>query len=183
MKIEKTKLQGCFYISPKVHFDSRGYFFEAFNKKVFEKETDTTFNILQTNQSRSSKGVLRGLHFQCEDAAQAKLVRVLSGKVQDVCVDLRPNSKTFGQSVSIILEAEKHNQLFIPRGFAHGFLVLENDTIFSYSCDNFYSKSSESGIKYNDIDLNINWLLPREELILSEKDKKLQSFSDYKKSI
>jgi len=183
MIVKETKLEGCFYITPKIFKDTRGYFFEAFNKSDFEAKTATKFNILQNNQSQSSKGVLRGLHFQKEESAQAKLVRVLLGKVQDICVDLRPNSKTFGQSVSFILDANKHNQLFIPRGFAHGFLVLENHTVFSYACDNYYNKNSESGIKFDDPELNISWQLPESEIILSDKDRALKSFTDYKKTI
>lgn len=151
--------------------DERGYFFESFNQKVFEKETGLTVNFVQDNQSKSSKGVLRGLHFQVGDAAQAKLVRVIQGSVLDVAVDIRPNSQTFGKHFKIVLDAISHQQLFVPRGFAHGFLVLEDDTVFSYKCDNFYNKEAERGIIYNDEKLAIDWTMPEKEFLLSEKDK------------
>ncbi len=174
MKVEETYLKGCFVITPKVFDDERGYFFETFNENVFKKETGVSVNFVQDNQSKSNKGVLRGLHFQTGEHAQAKLVRVIKGKVLDVCVDIRESSPTFGQHFSIVLDGEKHQQLFVPRGFAHGFVVLEDDTIFSYKCDNFYNKASESGIIYSDESLNIDWGFPEDELIISEKDKQLQ---------
>ncbi len=177
MKVEETFLKGCFVISPKVLEDERGYFFEIFNENVFQKETGTSVHFVQDNQSKSNKGVLRGLHFQTGEHAQAKLVRVIQGKALDVCVDLRDGSATFGQHFSIILDGETHQQLFVPRGFAHGFLVLEDDTIFSYKCDNFYNKASESGIIYNDGFLNIDWGVSEKELIISEKDKQIQPFN------
>lgn len=177
MKVEETYLKGCFVITPKVFEDERGYFFETFNENVFKIETGVSVNFVQDNQSKSNKGVLRGLHFQTGEHAQAKLVRVIKGKVLDVCVDIRESSPTFGQHFSIVLDGEKHQQLFVPRGFAHGFVVLEDDTIFSYKCDNFYNKASESGIIYSDESLNIDWGFPEDELIISEKDKQLQPFN------
>ena len=173
MRVKETKLKGCFIIEPKLFEDDRGFFFESFNKGAFEEQIGKKVNFVQDNQSKSSKGVLRGLHFQTGKFAQAKLISVIKGKVLDVCVDIRKDSPTFGKYFSIILDAIQHKQLYIPKGFAHGFLVLEDDTIFSYKCDNYYHKASESGILFNDENLNINWGLPINELILSEKDKKL----------
>ncbi len=171
MKIEATKLQDCYIIHDTVFEDSRGYFFESFNQQTFEKLTGLNISFVQDNQSKSSKGVLRGLHFQQGENAQAKLVRVLKGKVLDVAVDIRPESATFGEHVAVELTAENHLQLFVPRGFAHGFLVLEDDTVFFYKCDNFYNKASEGGLMFNDPDLSIDWLLKGDEFILSDKDK------------
>ena len=179
MIIEETQLKGCFVITPRVFEDKRGYFFESFNKKLFEKETGLTVDFVQDNESKSSKGVLRGLHYQFGDYAQAKLVRVIKGRVLDVCVDLRQNSDTFGKHFTIVLDAEKKQQLFIPRGFAHGFLVLEDDTVFTYKCDKFYNKESETGIIYSDTTLNIDWNFPEKDLIVSEKDLKLPAFEAF----
>lgn len=176
MIAEETYLKGCYVITPNVITDDRGYFFESFNQNKFNDLTGLEMKFIQDNQSRSNRGVLRGLHFQTGKFAQAKLVRVIKGSVLDVCVDLRENSNTFGKSFSIVLDDIKCNQLFIPRGFGHGFLVLENETIFSYKCDNYYNKASESGIIFNDKTLDINWGFPSEELILSEKDKQLTTF-------
>ncbi len=176
MIVEETFLKGCFVVTPKVFEDERGYFFESFNKKIFEKETGVVIDFVQDNQSKSSKGVLRGLHFQTGEFEQAKLVRVVKGSVLDACVDVRKESPTFGKHFSIVLDAVKKKQLFIPRGFAHGFLVLEDDTVFSYKCDNYYNKTSEKGIIYNDEILNIDWGFSEEELILSEKDIALPTF-------
>jgi len=178
MTIEETPLNGCYVIIPKVFRDQRGHFFESFNKVLFEKSANINVDFVQDNQSTSSKGVLRGLHFQTGKYAQAKLVRTIKGSVLDVCVDIRKNSNTFGQHFSIILDDKDLKQLFIPKGFAHGFLVLEDDTIFSYKCDNYYHKPSESGIIYNDNDLNIDWGFPENQLILSEKDKQLPTFEN-----
>lgn len=177
MRVEETYLKGCFVITPNVIKDQRGYFFESFNKEVFENKTGLKVNFVQDNESLSSKGVLRGLHFQVGDYAQAKLVRVIKGSVLDVCVDLRKDSPTFGGHFSITLDAIEKRQLFIPRGFAHGFLVLENNTIFSYKCDNYYNKASERGIIYNDKTLNIDWGFPSKKLTLSEKDKNLPTLN------
>ncbi|TXE12991.1 dTDP-4-dehydrorhamnose 3,5-epimerase [Seonamhaeicola algicola] len=178
MQVEETYLKGCFVITPKVFGDDRGYFYESFNAKKFEELTGLSVNFVQDNLSKSSKGVLRGLHFQTGVFAQAKLVKVVKGKVLDVCVDLRTESETFGKHFSIVLDAEKHQQLFVPRGFAHGFHVLEDNTLFSYKCDNFYNKEAESGIIYNDEQLNINWLIS-EDIIMSEKDKVLPTLETY----
>ena len=170
MKVLETKLKGCYIIEPKIFKDKRGYFFESFNTKSFQEllKTDTIF--IQDNESLSTKGVLRGLHYQTGEHAQAKLVRVVKGKVLDVAVDLRQNSKTFGKHVSIELTEENKKQLFVPRGFAHGFIVLSESAVFSYKCDNFYNKASEQGIIFNDKDLNIDWKLQESEFIISEKD-------------
>lgn len=176
MRVEETYLQGCFVISPNIIKDERGYFFESYNKNNFEKITGISVNFVQDNQSSSSRGVLRGLHYQTGAHAQAKLVRVIKGKVLDVCIDLRLDSKTFGKYFSIVLDEIDHKQLYIPRGFAHGFLVLEDDTVFSYKCDNYYEKSSENGILYNDAIINIDWNFPENEFILSDKDKNLPTF-------
>lgn len=173
MKVEATNLSDCYVVTPTIFKDSRGSFFESFNQKQFKALTNIDFDIVQTNQSISSKGVLRGLHFQKEPYAQAKLVRVIKGSVIDVCVDLRKDSKTFGQHFSVKLTSENNKQLFVPRGFAHGFITLEDDTIFCYQCDNFYNKSSEGGIIYNDPQLNIDWSMNFDELIVSEKDLEL----------
>lgn len=178
MIIEETYLKGCFVITPTVFEDERGYFFESFNKKVFEAETGIISNFVQDNQSKSSKGVLRGLHFQKGDFAQAKLVQVVKGKVLDVCVDIREKSATFGQYFALILDDKSRKQLYIPKGFAHGFVVLEDHTIFSYKCDNFYNKASESGIIYNDKTLNIDWGVSEKDLIISEKDIQLPTFEN-----
>ncbi|GAA3656623.1 dTDP-4-dehydrorhamnose 3,5-epimerase [Flavivirga jejuensis] len=179
MTVEETYLKGCFVLTPKVFEDERGFFFESFNKKIFEAKTGVTANFVQDNQSKSSIGVLRGMHFQTKEHAQAKLIQVIKGKALDVCIDVRKKSPTFGKSFSIILDAIEHIQVYIPRGFAHGFLVLEDDTIFSYKCDNFYNKASESGIIFNDKDLNIEWGFPLNQLIISEKDKQLPSFKEF----
>ena len=179
MTVEETYLKDCFVLTPQVFEDERGFFFESFNKKTFEAETGVAANFVQDNQSRSSKGVLRGMHFQTEEDAQAKLIQVIKGKVLDVCIDIRKKSPTFGKNFSVVLDDIDHKQVYIPRGFAHGFLVLEDDTIFSYKCDNYYDKASESGIIFNDKDLNIEWGFPLNELIISEKDKQLPSFKDF----
>ncbi|EDP69541.1 dTDP-4-dehydrorhamnose 3,5-epimerase [Flavobacteriales bacterium ALC-1] len=180
MVIKETKLKGCFIIKPQVIKDKRGYFIENYNQKTFNEALGIEINFVQDNESLSTKGVLRGLHYQLGKYAQAKLVRVIKGKVLDVVVDLRPKSSTFGEHLTIELSEKNMTHLFVPRGFAHGFLVLENQTIFSYKCDNFYNKTSEAGIIYNDKDLNINWELSKKELIISNKDKILPKFKDAK---
>ena len=161
MRFIETKLEGCFVIEPTVFKDDRGYFMESFNENTFEKGIGKKIHFVQDNQSYSSKGVLRGLHYQCGEHAQAKLVRVLEGEVLDVAVDLRPNSKTFGHYESIILTAENQKQFFVPRGFAHGFLVLSDTATFFYKCDNFYNKESEGGIIFNDSQPGIDWQFPK----------------------
>ena len=178
MTVKETKLKGCFIIEPKIFEDKRGYFLESYNQKTFNKLIGTNINFVQDNESFSSKGVLRGLHYQTGAHAQAKLVRVLKGKVLDVAVDLRKESQTFGQYTAVELSEENRKQLFVPRGFAHGFIVLENDTLFSYKCDNYYDKTSESGIIFNDKALNINWNFPEGKMIVSEKDKNLTTFEN-----
>jgi dTDP-4-dehydrorhamnose 3,5-epimerase len=181
MTVKATNLKGCFVISPKVFEDQRGCFFESFNKLEFESSTGLSVNFVQDNQSKSSKGVLRGLHFQIGEFEQAKLVRTVKGSVLDVCVDIRKDSETFGQYFSIILNDKTHQQLYVPRGFAHGFVVLSDTAIFAYKCDNYYNKESEAGIIYNDPILNIDWQLPEHELLLSDKDKVLPSFEAFLK--
>ena len=178
MNIEETTLENCFVIQPKVINDDRGYFSETFNQKEFNDRLNLNIQFVQDNESLSSKGVLRGLHYQLGKYAQAKLVRVIKGSVLDIVVDIRKDSKTFGEHFSIKLSEKNKKQLVVPRGFAHGFLVLEDNTIFSYKCDNFYNKSSEAGIIYNDPDLNIDWLLQKKEFILSEKDISLPRFKN-----
>ena len=171
MNFIATKLEGCYIIEPKIINDDRGYFMESFNENTFQKGIGQAIHFVQDNQSFSSKGVLRGLHYQVGEHSQAKLVRVLSGEVLDVAVDIRPNSKTFGEHVSVLLTADNQTQFFVPRGFAHGFLVLSDTATFFYKCDNFYNKESEGGIIYNDKILNIDWGFSENELIISEKDK------------
>ena len=170
MNFIHTEISGLFIIEPKVFEDHRGYFYESFNEKNFiEAGIDCKF--VQDNQSKSNKGVLRGLHYQLEPFAQAKLVRVISGSVFDVAVDIRIGSPTFGKWIGAILSAENKKQMFVPRGFAHGFLVLEDNTEFFYKCDNFYSKEHEGSIRFDDPEIGINWNFPYEHLILSDKDK------------
>ncbi|MGY0391260.1 dTDP-4-dehydrorhamnose 3,5-epimerase [Bizionia sp. KMM 8389] len=170
MKIQETKLQGCFIIEPRVFEDKRGYFFESFNLNTFNQGTGLNVEFVQDNESFSTKGVLRGLHYQTGAHAQAKLVRVVKGSVLDVAVDIRKNSPTYGQYVAVELTETNKKQLFVPRGFAHGFVVLSETAIFSYKCDNYYNKESEGGIIYNDPTLNIDWQLPEASLLVSEKD-------------
>ncbi|RZK67018.1 MAG: dTDP-4-dehydrorhamnose 3,5-epimerase, partial [Pedobacter sp.] len=156
MEIQETGLKDCVIIKPRIFEDPRGYFFESFNAKTFEDRTDLSGKFVQDNQSYSSYGVIRGLHAQSGENAQAKLVRVLSGEVLDVAVDIRPGSPTFGKHISVKLSAENKLQLYVPRGFLHGFSVLSETAEFFYKCDNFYNKESEVGIMYNDGDLNID---------------------------
>ncbi|HTO35219.1 MAG TPA: dTDP-4-dehydrorhamnose 3,5-epimerase [Flavobacterium sp.] len=181
MIFKETKLQGCYIIEPKIIRDERGYFMESFNEKTFEEITCKKVHFVQDNQSFSTKGVLRGLHYQTGEHAQAKLVRVLQGEVLDVAVDIRPNSPTYGQYESVILSAENQRQFFVPRGFAHGFLVLSENATFFYKCDNFYNKESEGGILYNDPKIGIDWNFSVENMIISEKDKNLPTLSNAKK--
>jgi dTDP-4-dehydrorhamnose 3,5-epimerase len=171
MNFIPTKLEGCYIIEPKIINDERGYFMESFNEKTFEKGIGQKVHFVQDNQSFSSKGVLRGLHYQVGEFAQAKLVRVLEGEVLDVAVDIRPESETFGQYEAVLLTGENQTQFFVPRGFAHGFLVLSETATFFYKCDNFYNKESEGGIIYNDETIAVDWQFPSEKLIISDKDK------------
>lgn len=172
MEVIKTAIEGVLIIEPKVFGDHRGYFFESFNEREFEEKTGTKVQFVQDNESKSCYGVVRGLHFQKGDKAQAKLVRVISGKVLDVAVDIRPDSPTFGKYVSAELTAENHRQFFIPKGFAHGFAVLSPDAVFQYKCDEFYCPEAEGAIAWDDPDLGIEWGIPAADVILSEKDKK-----------
>ncbi|QTD36209.1 dTDP-4-dehydrorhamnose 3,5-epimerase [Polaribacter batillariae] len=181
MKVTETFLKGCFVIEPTVFGDKRGRFFEVFNKKIFEEKTGLNIEFVQDNQSISQRGVLRGLHLQKGEHAQAKLVRVIQGKVLDVIVDVRKNSPTYGKHFSIELSEENNKQLFIPRGFLHGFSTLEDNTIFSYKCDNYYNKKAEDGVIYNDKALNIDWRLEKNEILISEKDKILTTFLEFRK--
>jgi dTDP-4-dehydrorhamnose 3,5-epimerase len=182
MTFIETKLKGCFIIEPKIIRDERGYFMESFNEKTFQNGIGTKVHFVQDNQSFSSRGVLRGLHYQTGEHAQAKLVRVLQGVVLDVAVDIRPESETFGQYETVLLSAENQTQFFVPRGFAHGFLVLSETATFFYKCDNFYNKESEGGIKYDDLDLKIDWQFDLDKLIISEKDQSLPNFKSAKKA-
>jgi dTDP-4-dehydrorhamnose 3,5-epimerase len=177
MEVTETQLEGCFVIEPKIFEDNRGSFFESFNKTVFEKSIGLKIDFVQDNQSISQRGILRGLHLQRGAFSQTKLVRVIQGKVLDVVVDVRKNSKTFGQSFSCILSGENNKQLFVPKGFLHGFVTLEDHTIFSYKCDNYYHPDAEDGVIFNDKDLKIDWKIPLVDIILSEKDANLPNFN------
>jgi dTDP-4-dehydrorhamnose 3,5-epimerase len=170
MNIIKTDIEGVVIIEPRVFEDERGYFFEAFSEEAFRNEVcDTHF--VQDNESKSSYGVVRGLHFQLPPHAQSKLVRVVKGKVLDIAVDIRKSSATFGKCVSVELSAENRRQLFIPRGFAHGYAVLSDEAIFEYKCDNYYAPESEGAIAWDDVELAIDWQIPADKVILSAKDK------------
>ncbi len=170
MNFTATPLEGCFILEPRIIADERGYFMESFNEMSFQLGTGQTVHFVQDNQSYSARGVLRGLHYQTGPHAQAKLVRVLQGEVLDVAVDIRPGSATFGKHVAVVLSGQNQKQLFIPRGFAHGFLVLSEHATFFYKCDNFYNKASEGGLAYNDPELGIDWTFSSNELIISDKD-------------
>ena len=183
MTIEQTPLKDCFIIHEKVHGDARGYFIETYNQRDFKVATGLEIEFVQDNQSRSTKGVLRGLHMQRGSSAQAKLVRVLEGAVLDIAVDLRKGTPSFGQNYAIELTADNHKQFFVPAGFAHGFVVLSETATFFYKVDKFYEPGNEVGIMYNDKDLNIDWRLSESEIILSEKDKTLGSFAEYAASL
>ena len=172
MNFIRTNIPDVIIIEPTVHGDHRGYFVETFRADKLEAFLGYKLNFGQDNESKSSKGVLRGLHYQLAPHAQTKLVRVISGRVLDVAVDIRRNSPTFGQHVAVELTADNKKQLLVPRGFAHGFVVLEDDTIFAYKVDNYYSPECDRGIAFNDPALNIDWILKTEELKLSDKDTK-----------
>ena len=172
MNIITTEIEGLLILEPTVFGDERGYFFESFSQREFEEKVCKTV-FVQDNESKSGYGVLRGLHFQKPPFEQAKLVRVVKGKVLDVAVDIREDSPTFGKHVSVELSEENKRQMFVPRGFAHGFAVLSEEAIFQYKCDNYYMPQAEGGILWNDPALNIDWKIPMEDVILSEKDKKL----------
>ena len=175
---ESTPLEGVHVFTPRVFEDDRGYFFESYNLKTFQDAGITT-PFIQDNQSYSKYGTIRGIHLQTGDFAQAKLVRVIKGEVLDVAVDLRENSPTYGRHFSIKLSAENCKQLFIPRGFGHGFSVLSDEAIFAYKCDNLYAKQAEAGVIYNDKDLGIDWMIPKDQAIVSEKDLELGRFNDF----
>lgn len=171
MNVIETKIPGVVIIEPRLFPDARGYFFESFSKREFEEKVGK-IDFVQDNESKSSYGVLRGLHFQKPPYAQSKLVRVVKGAVLDVAVDIRKGSPTFGQHVAVELTEDNHRQFFIPQGFAHGFAVLTDEVIFQYKCDNFYAPASECAIAWNDPDLGIDWRVPAEKVILSEKDRR-----------
>ncbi|MEQ9424491.1 MAG: dTDP-4-dehydrorhamnose 3,5-epimerase [Cyclobacteriaceae bacterium] len=177
MKLTETPLKDCYLIEPKVIGDHRGYFMESFNKAKFYKQTGIELNVIQENQSKSKKNVLRGLHFQSGDKAQAKIVRVLQGEVLDVAVDIRKSSPSFGRHFSVMLSEENKKQLYVPRGFAHGFLILSETAEFFYCVDNHYSPAHERGIKFNDSAFNIDWKVDPNNLILSERDKNWPDFN------
>lgn len=178
--IEKTSIEDLLLIKPKVFEDSRGYFFELFNSEEYKK-AGVNFNFVQDNISKSQQGTVRGLHFQIGEFSQGKLCQVISGNVLDVAVDIRPNSKTFGQHYSVELSSENHYQLWIPHGFAHGFSVLSKEAVFMYKCTNFYNPKYERAINYNDEELNIDWKV--ESPIVSEKDKIAPTFKEYFKNL
>ena len=176
MIINKTPLKDCYSIEPRVFHDERGYFYEQFNEQIFQAETKLNVKFVQDNVSESKFGVIRGLHYQQGIHSQAKLVTVLEGEVLDVVIDLRKNSPSFGKQFSILLTSENKKQLFVPKGFAHGFSVLSKTARFFYKCDAYYNKESETGIKYNDETLNIDWQLKDGEIIVNDKDKHLPGF-------
>jgi len=171
MIFTRTDIEDVIIIEPKIYGDSRGYFLETFRQDKLEDFLGYTINFCQDNESKSSKGVLRGLHYQLAPSAQTKLVRVIQGRVLDISVDIRKNSPTFGKYVSVELSAENKKQILIPRGFAHGFVVLEDDTIFAYKVDNYYNPKLDRGIAFDDKDLGIDWKLDKEILNLSDKDR------------
>lgn len=177
MNVIKTDIDGLVVIEPRVFGDSRGYFFESFSERDFKREV-ADVDFVQDNESKSSYGVVRGLHFQRPPYAQAKLVRVVKGKVLDVAVDLRKGSPTFGHHVAVELSEDNHRQVFIPRGFAHGFSVLSDEVIFQYKCDNFYAPQSEGAVAWDDPDLDIDWRIPADKALLSDKDMKHPRLKD-----
>lgn len=177
MKLTKTKIKDLYICEPRIFEDNRGYFFESYSQRVF-KESGINIDFVQDNESKSSYGVVRGLHYQLAPYAQSKLVRVLSGKVLDVAVDLRKGSPTFGQWESIELTNDNKRSFLVPQGFAHGFSVLSKEAVFSYKCDNFYSPENERGIHPLDSTLNIDWKLPADKVLLSEKDRNQPLFKD-----
>ena len=178
MEVIKTKIDGVVIIEPKVFQDARGYFFESFSQREFEAKV-RQINFVQDNESMSSYGVMRGLHFQRPPFAQSKLVRCVKGSVLDVAVDIRKGSPTYGQHVAVELSEDNHRQFFVPRGFAHGFVVLSETAVFQYKCDNFYVPEADGGINIKDDALGIDWQIPMEKAILSEKDLKHVSLKDF----
>ena len=177
MEVIKTEIEGVVIIEPRIFKDERGYFYESFSQREFEEKVcRTTF--VQDNQSKSAYGVVRGLHFQKSTCSQSKLVRCIKGAVLDVAVDIRKGSPTFGKHVAVELSEENHRQLFIPRGFAHGFAVLTPEAVFQYKCDNYYNKESEGAIAWNDPQLAIDWRIPADKVLLSEKDRNSRNIAD-----
>ena len=177
MEVIKTEIEGVVIIEPRIFKDDRGYFYESFSQREFEEKVcRTTF--VQDNQSKSSYGVVRGLHFQKPPYSQSKLVRCIKGAVLDIAVDIRKGSPTFGKYVAVELTEDNHRQFFVPRGFAHGFAVLSDEAVFQYKCDNFYNKESEGSVAWNDPELAIDWRIPAEKVLLSEKDKQSKTISD-----
>ncbi|WP_312339723.1 dTDP-4-dehydrorhamnose 3,5-epimerase [Sphingobacterium sp.] len=183
MTYTETKLKGCFILEPTVFEDERGYFFESFNEAKLTAILGYTPHFVQDNQSKSQFGVVRGLHMQVGEHAQAKLVRVVEGKVLDVVVDVRPGSPTFGQHISVELSAENRKQMYIPRGFLHGFSVVSENAVFFYKCDNNYHKEAEDGVNPLDPELAVDWQIPAEQMILSQKDQEAQSFAGLRKKL
>ena len=179
MEVRKTSLEGFLILEPKVFGDSRGYFLESFSARDFASRTGLDITFVQDNESLSSYGVLRGLHFQNPPFAQSKLVRVVEGRVLDVAVDLRKDSPTYGKYAMVELTGENHLQAFIPKGFAHGFAVLSEKALFQYKCDEFYHPEAEGAISWNDPDIGIDWPLPVEDILLSEKDKRHPALKDF----
>ena len=179
MKISKTKFEGLVIIEPKIWGDDRGYFFESYSEKTLS-EAGIHCNFVQDNEAKSTKGVLRGLHYQTNTLGQAKMVRVSYGEVLDVAVDIRPGSPTYGEHISIILNDINKKQMLVPRGFAHGYIVLSNEAVFQYKCDNIYSPENEGGIKYDDPTLNIDWILAPGEIKVSSKDAAQPIFGEHK---
>lgn len=180
MNVIKTDIEGLIVLEPKIFGDHRGYFYESYSKRFFDESVGREVNFVQDNQSKSCYGVVRGLHFQKGEHAQAKLVRAVEGRVLDVAVDLRAGSPTYGRWYAVELSAENHRQFFIPRGFAHGFAVLSEEAVFQYKTDNYYCPESEGAIAWDDPDLAIDWRIPSEDVILSEKDRHHPRLRDYR---
>jgi len=178
MQVEETPLKDCFLIKPRIFEDHRGIFLETYQRERFAELSGIDEEFVQDNQSVSKFGVLRGMHYQKGEFAQTKIVRVIYGKVLDVVVDLRPDSHTFKKTFSTILDDENLNQLYVPKGFGHGFITLSEKSVFAYKCDQYYTPGSEAGIIFNDPDLNIDWNFPEREMILSEKDRHLPTFKE-----
>ncbi len=179
INVIKTEIEGVFIIEPKVFGDNRGYFMESFNAKEFAEKTGLTINFVQDNESMSSYGVMRGLHFQRPPYTQSKLVRCVKGAVLDVAVDIRKGSSTYGQHVAVELTEDNHRQFFVPRGFAHGFAVLSETAVFQYKCDNFYAPQADGGINILDDSLGIDWKIPTDKALLSDKDTKHALLNDF----
>lgn len=182
MEVIKTAIDGVLIIEPKIFGDERGYFFESFNAREFAEKTGLTINFVQDNESKSHYGVLRGLHFQLPPYTQTKLVRVVKGRVMDVAVDIRKGSPTYGQYVMCELTEDNHRQFFVPKGMAHGFCVLSEEAVFQYKCDEFYHPEAEGALAWNDPEIGIDWPIPVEDVVLSEKDKHHPMLSGFESS-